>query len=172
MWEWRDIPSIARARPGAGMGKKWRGRRKEQWVVLTGNISELSEVIRGKRPVNENLWGRGVCDACLRWVQWEWKTRHQRHSQHISSPPLPPGSSSPSAVFVMKWSEVKSLSRVRLFATPWTVAYRLLRPWEGRTNLTPYWIYFCYFNLCSYSRSPTDERIPFWECIHKSKKIA
>ena len=24
----------------------------------------------------------------------------------------------------MKWSEVKSLSRVRLFATPWTVAYQ------------------------------------------------
>ena len=25
---------------------------------------------------------------------------------------------------------VKSLSRIRLFATPWTVAYRLLRPWD------------------------------------------
>ena len=25
---------------------------------------------------------------------------------------------------VMKWSEVKSLNRVRLFATPWTVAYQ------------------------------------------------
>ena len=24
----------------------------------------------------------------------------------------------------MKWSEVKPLSRVRLFATPWTVAYK------------------------------------------------
>ena len=27
-------------------------------------------------------------------------------------------------------SEVKSLSRVQLFATPWTVAYQLLRPWD------------------------------------------
>ena len=26
--------------------------------------------------------------------------------------------------------KVKSLSRVRLFATPWTVAYQLLRPWN------------------------------------------
>ena len=26
--------------------------------------------------------------------------------------------------------KVKSLSRVRLFATPWTVAYRLLHPWD------------------------------------------
>ena len=26
--------------------------------------------------------------------------------------------------YCMKWSEVKSFSRVRLFATPWTVAYR------------------------------------------------
>ena len=25
---------------------------------------------------------------------------------------------------------MKSLGRVRLFATPWTVAYRLLRPWD------------------------------------------
>ena len=24
----------------------------------------------------------------------------------------------------------KSLSRVRLFATPWTVAYQLLHPWD------------------------------------------
>jgi len=30
----------------------------------------------------------------------------------------------------MKWSEVKSLSCVRLLATPWTVAYSLLRPWD------------------------------------------
>ena len=30
----------------------------------------------------------------------------------------------------LKWSEVKSLSRVRLFATPWTVASRLLDPWD------------------------------------------
>ena len=30
-----------------------------------------------------------------------------------------------------KWKvKVKSLSRVWLFATPWTAAYRLLRPWE------------------------------------------
>ena len=28
-----------------------------------------------------------------------------------------------------KW-KVKSLSRVRLFATPWTAAYRLLCPWD------------------------------------------
>ena len=28
-----------------------------------------------------------------------------------------------------EWSEVKSLSHVRLFVTPRTVAYRLLRPW-------------------------------------------
>ena len=27
--------------------------------------------------------------------------------------------------------KVKSLSRVRLFATPWTVAYKLLRPWDS-----------------------------------------
>ena len=27
-------------------------------------------------------------------------------------------------------TEVKSLSCVRLFATPWTVAYRLFRPWD------------------------------------------
>jgi len=26
--------------------------------------------------------------------------------------------------------KVKSLSRVRLLATPWTAAYRLLRPWD------------------------------------------
>ena len=26
--------------------------------------------------------------------------------------------------------EVKSLSRYRLFATPWTVAYQLLQPWD------------------------------------------
>ena len=26
--------------------------------------------------------------------------------------------------------EVKSLSCIQLFATPWTVAYRLLRPWD------------------------------------------
>ena len=29
-----------------------------------------------------------------------------------------------------KWKKVKSLSRVWLFATPWTVAYQLLRPWD------------------------------------------
>ena len=29
------------------------------------------------------------------------------------------------ASFVMKWKKVKSLSRVRLFATPWTVAYQV-----------------------------------------------
>ena len=30
-----------------------------------------------------------------------------------------------------KWKvKVKSLSRVRLLATPWTAAYRLLRPWD------------------------------------------
>ena len=27
-------------------------------------------------------------------------------------------------VLYLQWSEVKSLSRVRLFATPWTVAYQ------------------------------------------------
>ena len=26
--------------------------------------------------------------------------------------------------------KVKSLSRVQLFATPWTVAYQVLRPWN------------------------------------------
>ena len=31
------------------------------------------------------------------------------------------------AFYVVK---VKSFSRVRLFATPWTVAYRLLHPWD------------------------------------------
>ena len=32
---------------------------------------------------------------------------------------------------VLKWSELKLLSHVRLFATPWTVACtRLLRPWD------------------------------------------
>ena len=31
----------------------------------------------------------------------------------------------------MSESEVKSLSRVRLFATPWTVATRLLHPWDS-----------------------------------------
>ena len=30
-----------------------------------------------------------------------------------------------------KWNvKVKSLSRVRLFETPWTTAHRLLRPWD------------------------------------------
>ena len=28
------------------------------------------------------------------------------------------------------WSKVKWLSHVQLFANPWTVAYRLLRPWD------------------------------------------
>ena len=28
------------------------------------------------------------------------------------------------------WTKVKLLSRVQLFATPWTVAYRLLCPWN------------------------------------------
>ena len=32
--------------------------------------------------------------------------------------------------------KVKSLSRVRLFATPWTVAYRLLRPWNSPSKNT------------------------------------
>ena len=27
--------------------------------------------------------------------------------------------------------KVKSLSRVRLFATPWTVEYQALRPWDS-----------------------------------------
>ena len=31
----------------------------------------------------------------------------------------------------VKWREVKSLSRVRLFATPWTVPTRILRPWDS-----------------------------------------
>ena len=38
---------------------------------------------------------------------------HLLHWQGDSLPPAPPG-----------WSEVKSLSRVRPFATPWTVAYQ------------------------------------------------
>ena len=32
--------------------------------------------------------------------------------------------------------QVKSLSRVQLFATPWTVAYRLLHPWDFPGNST------------------------------------
>ena len=31
---------------------------------------------------------------------------------------------------VQYWKKVKSLSRVWLFATPWTVAYRILHPWD------------------------------------------
>ena len=39
----------------------------------------------------------------------------------------------PAFVYVSeaKRSEVKSLSRVRLFATPWTVAYQALPPWDS-----------------------------------------
>ena len=33
---------------------------------------------------------------------------------------------------LMKWSEVKLLSRVRLFVTPWTVAYQA--PWSRQEN--------------------------------------
>ena len=37
----------------------------------------------------------------------------------------------------LKWSEVKSLNRVRLFATPWTVAYQAsLCPWDFPGNST------------------------------------
>ena len=43
----------------------------------------------------------------------------------LPDPEIKPGSPGMQA-----WSEVKSLSRVRLFATPWTVAYRLLCPWD------------------------------------------
>ena len=32
--------------------------------------------------------------------------------------------------YEVKWSEVKSLSRVQLFATPWTVAYKALLSME------------------------------------------
>ena len=39
-----------------------------------------------------------------------------------------------------KWKvKVKSLSRVWLFATPWTAAYRLLRPWEFPGKSTGVW---------------------------------
>ena len=38
--------------------------------------------------------------------------------------------------FSKKWSEVNSLSRVWLFATSWTVAYRLLCPWDSPGNST------------------------------------
>ena len=37
----------------------------------------------------------------------------------------------------MKWSEVKSLSRVRLFATPWTVAHQA--PWSIGFSKYKYW---------------------------------
>ena len=36
----------------------------------------------------------------------------------------------PSSVIKYEVSEVKSLSHIRLFETPWTVAYQLLRPWD------------------------------------------
>ena len=41
----------------------------------------------------------------------------------------------------MQWhSEVKSLSHVRLFVTPWTVACHALRPWDfpGKNTVAYY----------------------------------
>ena len=35
-----------------------------------------------------------------------------------------------------KLVKVKSLSRVRLFATPWTVAYYVLSPWDFPGKIT------------------------------------
>ena len=49
-----------------------------------------------------------------------------------------------------KWNvKVKSLSRVWLFATPWTAATRLLRPWDSPGESTGVGCY-CLLYLCLY----------------------
>ena len=53
-------------------------------------------------------------------------------SQADTLPSVPPGGSDNEIL-------VKSLSRVRLFATPWTVAYSMLKkPGEGVRGMVPY----------------------------------
>ena len=45
----------------------------------------------------------------------------------------------------MKWNEMKSLSRVRLFAIPWTVAHQA--PWSMGFSRHEYWSGFIYIHI-------------------------
>ena len=73
----------------------------------------------------------------------------------------------------MKWSEVKSLSRVRLFATPWTVAYQA--PQSVGFSRQEYWSGLP-FSTCpkSHSCEPVFTLMLVWLQIpcHSTRPIA
>ena len=80
-------------------------------------------------------FSRGACQP-RDWTSISYISRQILY--HLSQPgkPIPPARhtfsdlSRSSSLFLELKVKVKLLSHVRLFATPWTVAYRLLLPWD------------------------------------------
>ena len=99
-----------------------------EWILVRPYISERHAV--ESRPCL--TWEDVEDETCLRgrwwrkqrpWWLWQWVSTDRESRLHwiwgflsVSFFGISP--------FSLPWSEVKSLSRVRLFATPWTVAYQ------------------------------------------------
>ena len=95
---------------------------------------------------------------------------HRRQPTRLLHPWHSPGKNTGVGChFLLQCMKVKSLSRVRLFATPWTTPTRLLRPWDfpGKSTgvgchcLLHYLVYMCQKTLKDFSGRNT-LNIDFW----------
>ena len=71
------------------------------------------------------------------WCYSLWKLVRSQPSVPIHMQSVSGDDKCGGVIICVKWSEVKSLSRVRLFATPWTVAHQA--PWSVGFPRHEYW---------------------------------
>ena len=103
--------------------------------VMSNSVTPWTVACQAPRPWNSPSKSTGVgCHALLQDIfPTQWSNPHLLHPlcQVGSLPLAPPGKS------IMVYSEVKSLSRVRLFVTPWMVAYQA--PQSMEFSRQEYW---------------------------------
>ena len=70
--------------------------------------------------------------------------------------------------------KVRSLSRVQLLATPWTAAYRLLRPWDSpgkSTGVGCHRYFYLYLKLVKYTVFPRGKVYGWYYNFTKSIQV-
>ena len=104
MAEW--LPRWLSGKGSACQYSRCRVRSLDQEDPLEKEMATHSSILAGKIP-----WSLVGCSPCGR-MGHDLATEHSTHSTWLNA----------CCHAEVKWSEVKSLSRVRLFASPWTVA--------------------------------------------------
>ena len=116
--------------PGKTESKRRRGRERMRWLdsitnSMDLNFNKLLEIVEDREAWHATVHG-------VPKTQIQFSNQKTTYSPATESHPVIllmqlyvfQSCSNMITTNYMKWSEVKSLSRVQLFVTPWTVAYQ------------------------------------------------